>query len=100
MAIETTYMRHGHGMSGIVGLTLNQYALKVWAYSIQACTKVVNGLDNMRNVKDACHTEHKEEGSSHIESDGKDRAGLLKKLETLWIHSVMLGKYCYRQSFK
>ena len=23
MAIETTYMRHGHGKSGIIGLTLN-----------------------------------------------------------------------------
>ncbi len=83
MVIEITYMRHGHGKSGIVGLPLNQNALKVWAYSIQACTKVVNGLDNIRNVKDTCHTEHKEEGFSCIKSDGKARAGLHKKLDPL-----------------
>ncbi|MCP3888518.1 MAG: hypothetical protein GY702_06550, partial [Desulfobulbaceae bacterium] len=32
MAIETTYMRYGHGRSGIVGLTLNPESLKTWSY--------------------------------------------------------------------
>lgn len=66
MAIKTTYMRHEHvhGKSGIIGLTLNQNALKLWAYSLQACTKVVNGLIHMwNNLNITCQTDHKEKGT-------------------------------------
>ena len=42
MAIETTYMRNGHGCKGIVGITLKQN-LKTWAYSLHTCNRLING---------------------------------------------------------
>ena len=37
MAIETTFMRYGHGQSGIIGITLRPETLNTWAYSLHAC---------------------------------------------------------------
>lgn len=48
MAIETTYMRYGHGQSGIIGITLKPETLKTWAYSLHACNTVIRHLDQMR----------------------------------------------------
>ena len=35
-AIKTTFMRYGHGQSGITGLTLKPETVKTWAYSLHA----------------------------------------------------------------
>ena len=42
MAIETTFMRygHGHGQSGVIGITMRPETLKTWAYSLHACNTV------------------------------------------------------------
>ena len=39
MAIETTFMRYGHGQSGIIGITLRPETLKTWAYSLTHATQ-------------------------------------------------------------
>ncbi len=39
MAIETTFMRYGHGQSGIIGITLIPETLKTWAYSLHMHAK-------------------------------------------------------------
>ena len=49
MAIETTFMRYGHGCRGIVGITLKQETLETWAYSLHACNVIVNDLNKMRD---------------------------------------------------
>ncbi|KAK5898165.1 hypothetical protein CgunFtcFv8_015606 [Champsocephalus gunnari] len=49
MAIETTFMRYGHGQNGIIGITLRPETLKTWASSMHACNKVVGNLDSMRD---------------------------------------------------
>ena len=48
MAIETIFMRYGHGQSGITGITLRPEPLMTWTYSLHACNTVVSNLDQMR----------------------------------------------------
>ena len=84
MAIETTYMRYGHGQSGIIGITLRPETLKIWAYSLHACNTVVNHLDLMRTQKQhrpESQTHHKEETKARVKCDSKDRKALRDKLE-------------------
>ena len=62
MYIETTFMRYGHGPNGIVGITLQPSALKRWALSMHACSRLVQDVADM----DKGYTEkevmiHKEE---------------------------------------
>lgn len=84
MAIETTYMRYGHGQGGIIGITLRPETLKTWAYSLHACNTVVSNLDQMRTQKQhrpASQTHHKEETEARVKTDAKDRKNLRDKLE-------------------
>ena len=83
MAIETTFMRFGHGKSGIIGITLKPETVKTWAYSLHACNDLVRRLDSMRNTDDAVqtHLNHKEETESRKKIDAKDRQVLRDKLE-------------------
>ena len=82
MAIETTYMRYGHGQKGIIGITLKPETLKTWAYSLHACNKIVNSLDTMRNQEEQpLKMHHKEEMKARMTSDAPDRKSLREKLE-------------------
>ena len=82
MAIETTFMRHGHGRSGIIGITLKPETLKTWAYSLHTCNGIERDLDDMRtDEKQPEQTHHKEEMNSRIKADAKDRHVLRDKLE-------------------
>ena len=91
MAIETTYMRYGHGSSGIIGLTLNADAVKVWAYSMYACSKVSDSIEQMRNhlsnTPKSPNDHHKEEAPGRMKMDSEDREALQKKLQ-LCIHPL------------
>ena len=81
MAIESTYMRYGKSKNGIVGITLNQQALKTWAYSRHACSQVISQLNELRD-KNPQNTQltHKEESPARIEHDKVDRRNLREKL--------------------
>ena len=84
MAIETTFMRYGHGQSGIIGITLRPETLKTWAYSLHACNTVVSNMDQTRTQEQhvpASQTHHKEEAKARVISDTKDRKALRDKLE-------------------
>ena len=82
MAIETTFMRYGHGRRGIVGITLKQETLKTWAYSLHACNVIVNDLNKMRDREcSPSQTYHKEERPGRIKSDAQDRKALREKIE-------------------
>ena len=86
MAIETTFMRYGHGRSGIIGLTLKPEAVKTWAFSMHACNSVLNNLDNMRDsdasvTGQSSQTQHKEESKTRIKIDSVDRQGIKQKLD-------------------
>ena len=85
MAIETTFMRYGHGQSGIIGLTLKPEAVKTWAFSMHACNTIVNNLDVMRDddysvIGELSQTKHKEESRARIMNDSADRQGIKRKL--------------------
>ncbi|PIK51925.1 hypothetical protein BSL78_11180 [Apostichopus japonicus] len=82
MAIETTFMRYGHGRRGIVGITLKPETLKTWAYSLHTCNIVINDLDQMRDRDGPpAQTHHKEEMPARIKADAQDRNTLHDKLE-------------------
>ena len=84
MAIETTFMRYGHGQSGIIGITLIPETLKTWAHSLHACNTVVSNLDQMRTQEQhvpASQTHHKEEAKARVKTDTKNRKALRDKLE-------------------
>ena len=84
MAIETTFMRYGHGQSGIIGITLIPETLKTWAYSLHAYNTVVSNLDQMRTQEQhvpASQTHHKEEAKARVKTDTKNRKALRDKLE-------------------
>ena len=80
MAIETTYMRYGHGGSGIIGITLKPETLKTWAYSLHTCNGLVVDLNEMREKETPAKTQHKEEMPGRIITDKADRQALRQKL--------------------
>ena len=59
MAIETTFMRYGHGQSGIIGITLKPEILKAWAYSLHTWHCIMEDLYAMRdNEGPSAQTSH------------------------------------------
>ena len=86
MAIETTFMRYGHGHSGIIGITvtLRPETSKTWVYSLHACNTVVSNMDQMRTQEQhvpAFQTHHKDEAKARVKTDTKDRKAHRDKLE-------------------
>ena len=60
--IETTYMRYGHGPSGIIGSTLNESTMAIWALSQSACAQVRHEIEAMKTHGNHQHvTYHNEE---------------------------------------
>lgn len=89
MFIESTFMRYGHGRAGIVGLTLKPETLKTWALSRHVCSQLMIELDEMRGDTDdnRFQKSHKEESTSRIENDKKDRNEIRKKV-SMCIHPL------------
>ena len=84
MTIETTFMRYGHGHSGIIGVTLKPETVTTWAYSMHACNTLVSKVDLMRHTEQheqVTQLHHKEESKSRIKLDKADRQVLHDKLE-------------------
>ena len=82
MAIETTFVRYGHGQSGIIGITLKPETLKTWAYRLHTCHGISDDLNEMRdNEQPSAQTSHKEETAARIKGDDQDRRALRDKLE-------------------
>jgi hypothetical protein len=72
--IETTYMRYGHGPAGIVGFTLNESTLVIWALSHSTCVQLMNDLEAMKDgAEQHVVTSHKEERHTRIKADASDR---------------------------
>ena len=46
--LETTYIRYGHGPSGIIGSTLNESTLAIWAFSQSTLTQLLNDLQDIK----------------------------------------------------
>ena len=72
--IETTVMRYGHDPNGMMGLTFNEKALDRWTKSLRISSiveKILLDLKEASTSRDVNH--HKEEGSSRIIEDEKDR---------------------------
>ena len=83
MFIESTFMRYGHGWSGIVGITLKPETLKTWALSRHICSQLMEDLAELRADSDdnRLQDHHKLKSTARMVSDKKDREALKSKLE-------------------
>ncbi|KAJ4944771.1 hypothetical protein JOQ06_013311 [Pogonophryne albipinna] len=82
--IESTFMRYGHSVGGIIGITLKPEALKIWALSRHICCKIESDMKNMEEEETnttKVHLYHKEEAKARVRADTKDRDGLHQKLD-------------------
>ena len=83
--IESTFMRYGHSVGGIIGITLKSNALKIWALSRHICCKIeesdMGEMEEEETGATRVQLYHKEEVKARIQADAKDRAGLRRKLD-------------------
>ena len=82
--IESTFMRYGHSVGGIIGITLKSKALKIWALSRHICCKIESDMGEMEEEEPGAtrvQLYHKEEAKARIQADAKDKAGLRRKLD-------------------
>ena len=87
-------MKFGHSSTGIVDQSMKPETVKTWAYSINSCYELAEGLEAMRNKYQQENTTHKEEMKGRINKDETDRSILLrKKLETS-IDIFDLSRHC------
>jgi hypothetical protein len=72
--IETTYMRYGKGPSGIIGSTLNDSTLAIWALSLSIFGQLKNDLEALQDGHvQKVVTYHKEERHTRVKADAADR---------------------------
>ena len=75
-------MRYGKGPGELIGLTLNEKSVKIWAYGLHICTEIIHDLDEMRSNDCSKDVQiHKEEITSRLRSDCCDRDKIRIKLE-------------------
>ena len=70
--IESTYMRYGHGPSGIIGSTLSETTLAVWALSHNTMGQMSNDVAELCTHQDHVVMRHKEERPIRITDDSRD----------------------------
>ena len=76
-------MRYGKGPSGIIGSTLNDSTLAIWALSISTLGQLSNDLATMQNGKtQTVVTCHKEEQHTRVKADSDDRMKIREALST------------------
>jgi len=82
MYIDTTFMRYGKGLKGIMGITLKPSAVRRWSFSMHVCCRVANVMATIARRCTAVEvSSHKEENPARVKSDGKDRQNIRAKLE-------------------
>ena len=81
--IETTYMRYGHGPSGVIGSTLNYSTLAVWALSMSSLTQIGKDVEEMADGEiETIISHHKEECLPRINDDKVDRNKIGETIST------------------
>ena len=83
MYIESTFMRYGHGPSGIIGITLKPSTLKRWAFGLHISSQLINDVFAMaEGEQQTAVISHKEEMPSRKQADCLDREKLRERLVT------------------
>ena len=82
MMIETSYMKFGKGLNGIIGKTTKPRTLQIWAKSQHSCSEVLQSLDSIRETHEIRMTTHKEEKDGRMKADLIAKVKLLNFLET------------------
>ena len=82
MMIETSYMKFGKSLNGIVRKTTKPRTLQIWAKSQHSCSEVLQSLDSIREIHEIRMTTHKEEKDGRMKADLIAKVKLLNFLET------------------
>ena len=70
---EMTFMRHGKGPNGIIGITLKPNTLKSWAMSLHMCSGPAKYISDMISDDEHQHL-HKEDMKARMIADATDRS--------------------------
>ena len=81
MMIETTVMRFGHGLHGMIGIILKEKSLEFCALSFHATTKLEQVFLNLKKDSSLPSTSHEKEGKGRITSNCQDRKSIQKALQ-------------------
>ena len=92
MAIETSYMKLGKGPTGVIGITTNEKALKVWANGHHLCGEVLTELSSLRGETNSPVLKHKEVYPGRIQADNKDHENVQTAMGRV-IHPLKLDTH-------
>lgn len=51
VTIESTFIKYGKSLGGLISITLQQRSVKKWAYSLHVFTHLLHDLDEIRHGK-------------------------------------------------
>ena len=77
---DSTYMRNGHGPSGIIGATLSKTTLATWALSQNTMGQMSNDVADLDNHREHVVLRHMEEQPIQINDDSTDRQSICKAI--------------------
>ena len=76
MVIESTSMKIGKGLSGIIDITTNDRSVSIWTNSHHLCTALLTELTSLVGQLETSNDKHKEESNGRIDADDIDRTKL------------------------
>ena len=91
--IESTYMRYGHGPSGIIGATLSKTTLAVWALSQNTMGQMANDVAELDNHQEHVVLRQKEERPIRINEDSRDRQSIREAIASCIDFFAVTGRY-------
>ena len=76
VTIESTFIKYGKSLGGLISITLQQRSVKKWAYSLHVSTQPIHDFDKMRDE------EHRKVTVLKEEKLGRIKANKLEKVAT------------------
>ena len=78
VTIESTLIKYGKSLGGLISITLQQRSVKKWAYSLHVSTQLLHGFDKMRDEEHRKVTVLKEEKLGRIKADKLEKVATEK----------------------
>ena len=75
-------MCYGHGPGGLIGITLNEKNVHIWAMNLHICSRLMKDMADLKDSSSVGITSHKEELVSRIKYNENNRQVIRDKLKT------------------
>ena len=87
-------MIHGHGPSGIIGSTLNDSTLAIWAFSHSSTVRILNDLKEMKQkLTEIVIITHKKEGATRIKEETADKDKIRETLSRCIVYLTLANTH-------